>query len=151
MSAELAGLLRSVLDAAQAWRRGMVAIADECEPEAYALASALDVLSEALDATPNEPTGFVLKRAWSEVPAGWFVRHPKNPGEWLEVVSTRREDDKQWVSLRVGDQVGEWPRDPQAEVSVRKGTRTEEMDRALSVLTDAFGAVQVMTDGGQFS
>lgn len=110
------------------------------------------------DAKPptNEPTGFIFTRTWAEVPAGWFVQGPGTPGRnipapWFEVVATRHEDGKQWVSLRVNGTVGEWPRDPAATVRVKKGTLARERDTALDVLTEAFGSVQVLADGGQFS
>jgi hypothetical protein len=36
----------------------------------------------------NEPTGFIVRKAWRYIPAGWFVR-AKPSGRWYEVLSTR--------------------------------------------------------------
>lgn len=87
------------------------------------------------EAATNKPHGFILTRTWAEVPAGWFVQGPN--GAWFEVVATRYEDGKQWVGMIVDGQRGEWPRDPNATVKVKRGTLTNDRDVALDSLRAA--------------
>ena len=94
--------------------------------------SALDYV----DAT-NKATGFVITRTWATVPAGWFVQSPKG---WFEVIASRRDGDRQMVTLAAGGQQGTFPRDPDAEVKVRRGTLADvDLDTAMAVLGE--GAV----------
>lgn len=87
----------------------------------------------------NEPTGFILSRTWSTVPAGWFVRDPK--GNWLEVGKTSfiGSTGTQMVSIRVGDGFQAFPRDPDGPVKVRRGTWSPVVrDDAITSLESAF-------------
>lgn len=91
---------------------------------------------EEATAAPNKPHGFILTRTWGEVPAGWFVQGPG--GQWYEVMATRYEGGKQWVSLIVDRQRGEWPRDPAGTVRVKRGTAgPSDRDAALDALRAA--------------
>lgn len=80
----------------------------------------------------NKPRGFTITRTWGTVPSGWFVQAPNG---WYEVVTSTRDGDRQMVTLDVGGQQGTWPRDPDAEVKVRRGTLADEtMDAAVDAL-----------------
>lgn len=86
---------------------------------------------------PNKPTGFILRRTWATVPAGWFVQTPK--GQWLEVGATHLQGDRQMVSIRVGDAFQAFPRDPDQEVKARRGTLApRDRDDALNAIENAF-------------
>jgi len=107
---------------------------------------AVDVSMDKYVDAVNEPTGFVLKRTWSTVPAGWFVRTPK--GDWIEVMSTTREGGQQMVTLDVSGQRKAWPRDPAGEVDVRRGTLVDKsMDEAITALGDVSILEDVPFDG----
>lgn len=91
---------------------------------------------------PNKPTGFVLRKTWGEVPAGWFVR-PPNGGDWWEVLA--REGDT--FTLRgPGGREGTWPRNPAEDVMVRKGTSTKARDDALAALNAAGFSTHIIED-----
>jgi hypothetical protein len=106
-------LERAVIKAAQEWRRAGHRVA-----VSRALVEAVDAL-EASE-RHNEPTGFVGRRTWATVPAGWFV---KAPGGWWEVVKTVRDGDMQHVTLDDGKGGrGTWPRLGMDVVVVRRGT-----------------------------
>lgn len=146
MSTELTAHLRSVLDAARRFSHKERDNPGNVIPAEHVagLLFAVRTLDEALAAAPNKPTGFILTRTWAEVPAGWFVQGPG--GQWFEVLATRAEDGKQYVSLDVNGKVGEWPRDPTATVKVKRGTLTAEVDKALDTLTGAFGPMKVLEE-----
>ena len=99
----------------------------------------------------NRPTGFILRRTWATVPAGWFVQTPK--GQWLEVTSTYRipenpEGDRQMVSLFINGKVAAFPRDPDQEVKARRGTLApRDRDDALDLRGDAFKATIIEDEG----
>jgi hypothetical protein len=94
----------------------------------------------------NKPTGFVGKRTWARVPAGWFVRTPKGD-TWFEVLATRREGDKQMVTLDVAGQRGTYPRDPDETVVIRRGTLA---DAAMDAAVDALGDAAILEDEPPF-
>lgn len=90
----------------------------------------------------NKPTGFVLRKTWGEVPAGWFVR-PPNATDWWEVLA--REGDT--FTLRgPGGREGTWPRNPAEGVMVRKGTSTKARDDALAALNAAGFSTHIIED-----
>lgn len=94
----------------------------------------------------NRPTGFILRRTWATVPAGWFVQTPK--GQWLEVGATHLQGDRQMVSIRVGDEFKAFPRDPDQEVKARRGTLApRDRDDALDLMGDAFKATIIEDEG----
>lgn len=89
----------------------------------------------------NKPTGFVITRTWATVPAGWFVQSPKG---WFEVIASRRDGDQQMVTLSTtSGQQGTWPRPPDAEVKVRRGTLA---DVVLDTAMDALGSGTTILD-----
>jgi hypothetical protein len=141
--------VRAVIEAARAVRRNVKETGEEPDPErTLALWSAVDALEDVLTmggAMPNVPTGFVLTRPWELVPAGWFVRVPS--GEWFEVVETKRNGTTQDVTLKSPKgATGSFPRPCLAEVKVRRGSNTKELDDAIEALSDLFGGVQVLSD-----
>lgn len=146
MSTDLTAHLRSVLDAARRFTRKERDTLGNVIPAEHVagLLFAVRTLEDALAAAPNKSTGPILTRTWAEVPAGWFVQGPG--GQWFEVLGTRAEDGKQYVSLDVNGTAGEWPRDPTGTVRVKAGTLTAEVDAALTALTGAFGPMKVLED-----
>jgi hypothetical protein len=104
--------------------------------EVMSVRIAVDVsVAEYVDAV-NKPVGFVLTRPWSRIPVGWFVRTPK--GDWVEVLATHRDGCNQRVTLDVSGKQGTYPYDPDAKMSVRRGTLVDAtMDAAVDALGDA--------------
>lgn len=101
----------------------------------------LAVTAEVLESRDlrNEPTSFILQRTWATVPSGWFVKTPQ--GTWWEVLETAATPAGQRVAMRSGGNRGEWTRDPDAPISVRRGTLApQERDDALNALEGAFKA-----------
>lgn len=94
----------------------------------------------------NKPTGFVARKPWSQIPAGWFVQAPKTH-TWYEVKATRAmHSDLQLVTLADPDGKNVETRRPRDErVPCRKGTLpgTAEVADAL----DLFGeGAQILKD-----
>lgn len=103
------------------------------------------VAAVTVEEEPNKPTGFVLPRPWELVPAGWFVRTPDL--KWYEVIGTKLEGGKQHVTLKAPDgRTGTFPRDPKAEVKVRRGTQTNRLSDAIESLSDTFGGTSIVKD-----
>lgn len=93
----------------------------------------------------NAPTGFILPRTWSTVPAGWFVKDPK--GRWWEILETKETPAGQRVAMRMEGNRGEWTRDPAGPVSARRGTLSPKTrDDAMDALAEAF-TTAVIKDG----
>lgn len=91
----------------------------------------------------NKPTGLVLTRPWKNVPPGWFVNTPD--GAWFEVTATKREGLNQLVTLRARDgRTGTFPRSPEGEVKVRRGTVGEDINAAMDRLAAALGTVEIL-------
>lgn len=108
--------------------------------EVMSIRIAVDVSAVQYVDAVNKPTGLTLARTWGTIPAGWFVQAPKG---WFEVISSRRDGDRQMVTLDVGGQRGTWPRDPDAKVDVRRGTLA---DAAMDAAVDAFGKDAAILD-----
>ncbi len=144
MNPNLGDAARALIEAARAWRFNLSAL--DLSREEEALTAAVDALeAEISKLTPNAPYGFKLRRPWNLVPAGWFVQVPN--GQWYEVTSTRRVGTMQEVGLRAPDgKTGEFPRNPEAEVTTRRGTHTKELSDAIEALSDVFGPVEVLED-----
>jgi hypothetical protein len=139
--------LRAVIETAREWRAQVKQTGEEAD--LHPLMVAVDALEAALPAIgrPNEPHGFVLTRPWELVAAGWFVKVPN--GEWWEVTGTALVNGKQEVSMRkdaLSKVVGPFPREPKAEVKVRRGTHTTQLDDAIEALSDVFGGVAILED-----
>lgn len=140
-------LERAVISAALAWHRscGLYGMADRTGPLGQ-LADAIDALTEAplpWEQPTNKPTGFVLRKAWKAIPAGWFVQ-AKPGGPWYEVLETIRRPGAQAVMLRIGNDSKTYPRDPDAPVTCRRGTLTGPVSDALDALSDG---VEILEDG----
>jgi hypothetical protein len=93
---------------------------------------------------PNRPTGFVVRKTWSTVPAGWFVCVPGKTASWWEVIATRYAEGWQHVTLRGQDgREGTWPRDPDGEVKVRRGTQVPaEITDAIEALGEGAAIIE---------
>jgi hypothetical protein len=92
----------------------------------------------------NMPTEEWEPRAWSRVPAGWFIRDPK--GCAWEVLATESDGRYQRVTLRNSDwQEGTWPRKPGEEVEACPGTAAPEIQGAVEALASWF-VVDVISD-----
>lgn len=143
MNPELADAARALIEAARAWNKPD---SKWCGPEEQALEAAITALDAALaKLSPNAPYGFKLRRPWNLVPAGWFVQVPN--GTWYEVTGTKRVGAMQEVALLSPDgKAGAFPRDPEAEVTTRRGTHTRELSDAIEALSDVFGPVEVLED-----
>lgn len=144
MNPEIADAARALIEAARAYRNepGI----HEGTPGRGKFCKAVDALDAAMaKLTPNKPYGFKLRRPWELVPAGWFVQVPN--GEWYEVTGTKRVGAMQEVGLRSpAGRSGAFPRNPEAEVTCRRGTHTKELSDAIEALSDVFGPVQVLED-----
>jgi hypothetical protein len=96
-------------------------------------ASVLDYV-QVPESEPNKPTGFRVRRPWSAVPAGWFVKVPNGDARW-EVLRTERVGPVQRVTLRMPDgTTGQWDQPPDREVLCQRGTLVTEAADALEVL-----------------
>jgi hypothetical protein len=97
---------------------------------------------------PNKPTGFIVTKAWNQIPVGWFVRAPK--GAWYEVASNKFENGRQMVGLRFppdDDDVLVWPRDPDEKVVCRRGSLASQ---AQAAAMEALGeGATILQDGVQ--
>ena len=82
---------------------------------------------------PNQPTGFVLRRPWCSIPAGWFVKAPN--GTRYEITKTRRDGDTQVVTMLVNGTEATFPRVPGQVVWCQRGTRHTVVSDAV----DLFG------------
>jgi hypothetical protein len=132
-----------------AWRRSLGTLFAEHSPDpavrelaaawdAYVKASLPDTLET------NMPTEEWEPRAWSRVPAGWFIRDPK--GCAWEVLATESDGRYQRVTLRNSDwQEGTWPRKPGEEVEACPGTAAPEIQGAVEALASRF-VVDVISD-----
>lgn len=131
-------VLRGVVEAARMWRHNHSGM--NITVEDRALMDSIDAMETALG---NRPIGFVVRRTWAEVPAGWFVRTPRQ--EWWEVCGSYAEGGKQVVSLRSPDgKIGTFPRTPNAEVSARKGSAHAEMAAALAIFAQTFDGASII-------
>jgi len=80
----------------------------------------------------NEPTGFVVRRPWSAIPVGYFVRAPKG-NDWYEVMETREmHSDLQLVVLKLGGNLITTQRPRDQEVHVRRGSLANPSADALN-------------------
>lgn len=138
--------LASIVEAARAWRPARTAAPDDTA--LGRLATAVDALEETLTVgggIENQPTGADHQwcREWKDIPAGWFVQSPK--GDWIEVVASTPGSNpmEQIVSLRIGDKVAPFARKASDEVWACPGTSTAEMDRAMTLLSEWFGATHI--------
>jgi hypothetical protein len=98
-----------------------------------------------MESEPNKPTGFVVTKAWNQIPVGWFVRAPK--GVWYEVTLSRFENDRQVVELRLNGVAHSWPRDPDEKVACRRGSLASQ---AQAAAMEALGeGATILQDGVQ--
>jgi hypothetical protein len=89
----------------------------------------------------NEPTGPITKRAWSAIPAGWFVQAPN--GAWYEVVATSgMTGAMQDVTIIVNGVEATHPRPASSLVPARRGTLVTEVSDALDALGEGARVVE---------
>lgn len=126
--------------------RGQLGRADAVDTKLYEVVGRtfMPFYPGAQQSEPNKPTGFVTRKPWAQIPAGWFVR-PERSTDWWEVVTTRAENHTQRVTLAYGDRSGTWPRNPEDIVSCRRGTApgTPEISDGLELLGEG---AQIISD-----
>lgn len=101
---------------------------------------------EPVEPATNQPTGFVFRKPWKSIPAGWFVR-AKADGPWFEIVDTGRLDSAtQAVTLKG---LRTFAYDPNATVTCRRGSLAPtSVQAALEALGEG---VEILDDRTELS
>lgn len=127
---------RAVIEAARAWLKGWKAV--QGQAAVITPDSPLRPLQDAVEALEmtvnNKPTGFIVHKPWSEIPAGWFVQ-AKPGGPWYEVLSTSLGAGQQYVTIRMPDgSTLDTQRPREDQVSCRAGSQTNPIGDAVQAL-----------------
>lgn len=93
----------------------------------------------------NKPTGFIVRKAWSTIPAGWFVTPGGRTPQWFEVRATQRSGSSQMITLAMPDGDRVFGYDPDVQVDCRRGSLAPS---SVQAALEALGAgVEILEDG----
>jgi hypothetical protein len=146
---DLIAALREVVEASRAWAREEENAADIAgkEPPVSGRVSEKRLYRAAGKLEDLLPMRIEMTKPWREVSAGLEVRTPK--GEWLEVTATHWRGDRFWVGLFINGQTEAFERDPDKPVRVRTPSSEREMQDAITLLSERFGA-SIISSGEQY-